>query len=54
MELEQIFKQVEWLDDERRKDKTTIGSLEERLIALEAILSLFLTRSKTWVEKLHA
>jgi DNA repair exonuclease SbcCD ATPase subunit len=35
MELEQIFKQVEWLDDERRKDKTTIGSLEERLIALE-------------------
>lgn len=35
MELEQITKQVEWLDDERRKDKTTIGSLEERLTALE-------------------
>ena len=38
MELEQIFKQVEWLEDERRKDKTTIGSLEERLIALEGNL----------------
>lgn len=38
MELEQIFKQVEWLDDERRKDKTTIGSLEERLTALEGNL----------------
>lgn len=38
MELEQIYKQVEWLDDERRKDKTTIGSLEERLTALEGNL----------------
>lgn len=38
MELEQIYKQVEWLDDERRKDKTAIGSLEERLTALEGNL----------------
>ncbi|HWQ84146.1 MAG TPA: hypothetical protein VN363_06235 [Anaerolineales bacterium] len=38
MELEQITKQVEWLDDERRKDKTTIGSLEERLSAVEGNL----------------
>jgi chromosome segregation ATPase len=38
VELEQIYKQVEWLDDERRKDKTTIGSLEERLTALEGNL----------------
>lgn len=38
MELEQIFKQVEWLDDERRKDKTALGSLEERLTALEGNL----------------
>ncbi|MEJ2598491.1 MAG: hypothetical protein P8Z00_09175 [Anaerolineales bacterium] len=35
MEMEQILKQVDWLDDERRKDKTKIGSLEERLSALE-------------------
>ena len=35
MELEQISKQVDWLDDERRKDKLKIGGLEERLIAVE-------------------
>jgi chromosome segregation ATPase len=35
MEMEQILKQVDWLDDERRKDKTRIGALEERLSATE-------------------
>jgi chromosome segregation ATPase len=35
MEMEQILKQVDWLDDERRKDKTRIGALEERLNATE-------------------
>ena len=35
MEVEQILKQVDWLDDERRKDKTRIGALEERLSAVE-------------------
>lgn len=39
MELEQIAKQVDWLDDERRKDKLKIGSFEERLAALEGNLS---------------
>ena len=32
MELEQIAKQVDWLDEERRKDKLKIGSVEERLL----------------------
>ena len=35
MEMEQILKQVDWLDEERRKDKNKLGSLEERLGALE-------------------
>jgi valyl-tRNA synthetase len=35
MELEQISKQVDWLDDERRKEKLKIGGLEERLTAVE-------------------
>jgi chromosome segregation ATPase len=35
MEMEQVLKQVDWLDDERRKDKTRIGALEERLSATE-------------------
>lgn len=35
MEVEQILKQLDWLDEERRKDKTRIGSLEERLAIQE-------------------
>lgn len=38
MELDQINKQVNWLDEERRKDKLKIGGLEERLNDLEARL----------------
>jgi hypothetical protein len=35
MELEQVNKQVDWLDRERQKDKLKIGSLEEKLTAME-------------------
>ncbi len=35
MDLEQITKRLEWLDEERRRDKNTIASLEERLGLLE-------------------
>lgn len=38
MELNQILKHVEWLDDERRKDKDTIAKQEDRLITLEGNL----------------
>jgi chromosome segregation ATPase len=31
MEIEQIVKRLDWLDDERRKDKLVIASLEDRL-----------------------
>lgn len=31
MEINQIAKMIEWLDEERRKDKSTIATLEERL-----------------------
>ena len=36
MELEQIIKRLDWLDDERRKDKTTIETLRNRVELLEA------------------
>jgi chromosome segregation ATPase len=36
MEPEQIIKRLEWLDEERRKDKNTIAALEERVHQLEA------------------
>jgi chromosome segregation ATPase len=39
MELDQINKQVSWLDEERRKDKLKIGTLEERINQLEAKLT---------------
>lgn len=35
MEVEQITKKVDWLDEERRKDKNKIGALEEHIAALE-------------------
>ena len=35
MDLEQIIKRLDWIDEERRKDKTTIATLQERLLAME-------------------
>jgi uncharacterized phage infection (PIP) family protein YhgE len=40
MEMEQIKKRLEWLDEERRKDKATIASLQERLAGYEGNLSI--------------
>jgi len=39
MELEQLAKRVQWLDDERRKDKNTIAQLEERILSVEGKLA---------------
>ncbi len=35
MDLEEILKRIDWLEDERRKDKKTIKQLEERITGLE-------------------
>lgn len=39
MEYDQILKQLEWLDAERRKDKDIIAKQEERITSLEGSLS---------------
>jgi hypothetical protein len=39
MDLDQLNKKIEWLDEERRKDKTTIAMLVERLTVLEGTVS---------------
>jgi chromosome segregation ATPase len=39
MEIEQLAKRVEWLDDERRKDKNVISKLEEQVLVLEGKLA---------------
>jgi chromosome segregation ATPase len=38
MEVEQILKHVDWLDDERRKDKNLVAALQDRMGALEGNL----------------
>jgi len=39
MEFDQVLKQLEWLDGERRKDKDIISKQEDRITALEGNLS---------------
>ena len=39
MEFDQVLKQLEWLNDERRKDKDIISKQEERLTAMEGRIS---------------
>jgi len=46
MELEQLIKRLDWLDDERRKDKVTIATLEERIKILEASLTVLVQENK--------
>ena len=36
MEFEQLVKRLEWLDEEHRKTRGTLITLEERMTALEA------------------
>ena len=39
MEFDQVLKQLEWLNDERRKDKDIISKQDERVISVEGNLS---------------
>ncbi len=39
MEMEQILKRLDWLDDQRRADKGTIAALEERIARMEGELN---------------
>lgn len=46
MEFEQIIKRLDWLDEERRKDKQTIAALEERLAAAQSELKVASKKAK--------
>jgi len=46
MEIEQVIKRLDWLDDERRKDKVTISTLEERIKTLEAQITTLTQENK--------
>ncbi|HEX9012604.1 MAG TPA: hypothetical protein VF813_03775, partial [Anaerolineaceae bacterium] len=39
MDLDQIAKRLDWFEDERRRDKGVIASLEERVLAVEGSLT---------------
>ena len=39
MEFEQLEKRIDWLDEERRKDKNKIEELEDKILSLEGILN---------------
>jgi len=48
MDNEQLEKRIKWLDDERRKDKTIISELENRLLNLEEKLNAVDQRSREY------
>ncbi|HRF99128.1 MAG TPA: hypothetical protein PLZ51_28145, partial [Aggregatilineales bacterium] len=39
MEISQLARMIEWLDEERRRDKQTIATLEERLTQQQDTIS---------------
>jgi len=47
MEIQQLEKRIEWIDDERRKDKNTITQLRDRIITLEGKLRAAEQENKT-------
>ncbi|MGE5221153.1 MAG: hypothetical protein ACM3PY_01875 [Omnitrophica WOR_2 bacterium] len=47
MEMDQILKRVQWMDDERRKDKDVIAMLENRILTLEGSLNAAQQQIKT-------
>jgi len=46
MDIERIQKNVDWLDEERRKDKSALVKLEERMTAIEGNLSTTIKQIK--------
>ena len=44
MDINQISKMIEWLDEERRRDKTTIATLQERLQQQQQTIDTFTRR----------
>jgi DNA repair exonuclease SbcCD ATPase subunit len=51
MEFEQIIKQLDWLDEERRKDKATIAAQVEHIAALSTTIDTLKEKVKTLEEK---
>lgn len=46
MDMDQLLKRVDWLDEERRKDKNIIASLEERILSMGGDITKLETQNK--------
>ncbi|MBL8120827.1 MAG: hypothetical protein JNJ78_25135, partial [Anaerolineae bacterium] len=44
MDINQAARMIEWLDEERRRDKTTIATLEERLAQQQDTIAMLSKR----------
>src|SRR5262245_41366053 len=47
MEFEQITKRLEWLDEQQRKNKTTLSDLSEQLTSLETSVNALTKQFKS-------
>ena len=54
MNEEQIVKKLEWLDDERRKDKNTIAALQDKVTSLEGLLNNLEQQNKEYASEISA
>ncbi|MBE9523790.1 MAG: hypothetical protein IMY76_01740 [Chloroflexi bacterium] len=52
MDIKQLEKRVDWLDDERRKDKNSISQLQERILSLEGQINAAAQTNKTLTSEL--
>lgn len=54
MEFEQIVKQLEWLDEEHRKDKAALSALEESIASADGNISILTKHAKELNKKMSA
>ncbi|MBC8331978.1 MAG: hypothetical protein H8E28_08355 [Anaerolineae bacterium] len=52
MDISQLEKRIDWLDDERRKDKNTIAQLKDRVVTLEGKLRAAEHENKTLLSEM--
>lgn len=52
MEFEQIEKRLEWLDEQQRKNKTTLSDLSEKVTSLETSVNALMKQFKTLSKEL--
>jgi len=52
MEFEQVIKRLEWLDEEHRKDKAALSSIEARLASMDSVITTMVGQMKELSKKI--